>query len=118
MEDTGDKKETEQEDNFNRARSELERAAINYEMTSEEARAERRKRRERIRDSSGSSEEEEPTEHHTRSRDVEMGGDASNAGAYVQALMPTLLTQQSGESEKEKGKNNHFVIKVEINVVK
>jgi hypothetical protein len=54
MEDTGDR-ETEQEDDFNRPRAELERAFIDYEMTSEEARAKRRKRRERMRDSSGSS---------------------------------------------------------------
>ncbi len=70
---TGDKA-MEQEDEFNRARAELERAVIDYEMTAEEARAERRKRREKVRDSSSSSEEEEESEHYTRSRDAEAEG--------------------------------------------
>jgi hypothetical protein len=55
--ETAGDRETEQEDDFNRARVELELAVIDYEMTAEEARAERRKRRERMRDSSSSSDE-------------------------------------------------------------
>jgi hypothetical protein len=79
-ETTGDREE-EQEDEFNRARVELERAVIDYEMTPEEARAERRKRRERTRDSSGSSDDEESSEHHTRSRDATAGGEVCIAVA-------------------------------------
>jgi hypothetical protein len=119
-ETTGDR-ETEQEDDFNRARAELERAVIDYEMTAEEARAERRKRRERMRDSSSSSEDEEDGEHYTRSRDAETGGEVGNAGNDAALMPPPPLPQQVGEHNTEKGTKNPFVIKVnkvEINVIK
>jgi hypothetical protein len=121
METTGDR-ETEQEDDFNRARAELERAVIDYEMTAEEARAERRKRRERMRDSSSSSEDEETGEHNTRSRDAAAGGVVGDAGDDAATRMPPPpLPPQAGENETEKGMKNPFVIKVnkvEINVIK
>ncbi len=112
----------EQEDDFNRARVELERAVIDYEMTAEEARAERRKRRERMRDSSSSSgeDDDEESEHHTRSRDAAASGVVGDAGTDA-AQMPPPLPPQAGEPETEKGTKNPFVIKVnkvEINVIK
>jgi hypothetical protein len=117
----------EQEDDFNRARVELERAVIDYEMTAEEARAERRKRRERMRDSSSSSgeDDDEESEHHTRSRDAAASGVVGDAGTDAAQMPPPPppppLPPQAGEPETEKGTKNPFVIKVnkvEINVIK
>ena len=123
-ETTGDR-EMEQEDDFNRARVELERAVIDYEMTAEEARAERRKRRERMRDSSSSSgeDDDEESEHHTRSRDAAASGVVGDAGTDAAQMPPPPppLPPQAGEPETEKGTKNPFVIKVnkvEINVIK